>query len=316
VRGIVGRALMKDTNKRFKTASEMRQALREVLNVELPTPMKSTEPGIADARPAQVMERSVVLESDFDEPLAGRMKLAMVMISGGSFMMGSTNDQVQARLAETERLTGKAEPDGFTQETPQHQVTVSNFYIGKFQVTQAQWRLVANWPEIQCGLNPVPSYYKGDELPVEQVSWEEAVEFCARVSRMTGRKHRLPTEAEWEYAARGGMDDGFTGNLDEMAWYSENSDGRTHPVGLKKINDWGLSDMLGNVWEWCHDWYESDYYQTSPVTDPQGPGNSQYRVLRGGSWTDLSPYCRAACRYGNAPGNRDYNFGFRVVMIV
>jgi formylglycine-generating enzyme required for sulfatase activity len=215
---------------------------------------------------------------------------------------------------------GSAE-SGPNDEKPVHEVSLSRgFWMGACEVTQAQWRAV---------METDPSKYKGDERPVEMVSWYEAVEFCRK---LTDREHdagrlpenhvyRLPTEAEWEYAARGGRHSrGFTypGSDDpsEVAWYWPGSSDETHVVGTRRPNELGLYDMAGNVWEWCLDWYAPDYYARSPKSDPVNHdyGDKKYRVCRGGSWGLYPTHCRSANRGGGTPTGRFYSYGFRVVL--
>jgi len=221
--------------------------------------------------------------------------IEMVRVPAGRFLMGSS-------------------AGGGTDEHPQHEVTLSTFYMGKYEVTQLQWRSVMQLPKERIYLKPNPSYFKGDNLPVEQVSWEEAVEFCERLSRKTERTYRLPTEAEWEYACRAGTTGPYAGDLKAMAWYSDNSDRRTHPVGSKQANSFGLYDMYGNVWEWCVDWYLAKYYSMSPKSDPRGPNSGSNRTRRGGSWQDSAPYLRSAHRDLKNTGFQGNNLGFRLVM--
>lgn len=215
----------------------------------------------------------------------------MVYVEGGTFTMGATEEQ-----------GSEAEVD----EKPAHQVTVSDFYIGKYVVTQAQWKAV-------MGSNP--SNWKGDDLPVENVSWNDIQEFLRKLNAKTGRRYRLPTEAEWEYAARGGNKSRgykYSGdnNIDAVAWYDGNSGKRIHPVGRKSPNELGLYDMSGNVWEWCQDWYDS--YSGSDQTDPAGPSAGSIRVLRGGCWFSSAELCRVANRFSYAPVNRN-SHGLRLV---
>ncbi len=159
-----------------------------------------------------------------------------------------------------------------------------------------------------------------DDFPVESVSWEDAQEFIGRLNELseeTGRVYRLPTEAEWEYACRGGTTTRYyfgdsSDELGEYAWYSGNSERRTHSVGQKRPNAWGLYDLHGNVWEWCSDWYSGDYYANSPLEDPTGPESGSIRVYRGGSWDFTARSCRSAYRYGYWPGYRLHYLGFRV----
>ncbi len=220
--------------------------------------------------------------------------IEMVPVEGGTFTMGCTNEQGD---------------DCWDDEKPAHSVTLSGFYMGKYEVTQAQWKAV-------MGSNP--SRFKGDNLPVEQVSWYDCQDFIRKLNQLTGEKFRLPTEAEWEYAARGGNKSrGYKyaggNNIDEVAWYDGNSGERTHPVGKKRPNELGLYDMSGNVWEWCSDWYDEDYYGNSPQNNPQGPASGSSRVFRGGSWDYLAILCRSAFRYYLTPGYRNDLMGFRLV---
>ena len=215
----------------------------------------------------------------------------MVFVQGGSFQMG--ND------------------DGRGDEKPVHTVTVSNFYIGKYPVTQAEWIAI---------MDANPSQFKGDKLPVERVSWNDTQEYIQKLSEKTGRKYRLPTEAEWEYAARGGNQSKgclFSGSNDinDVAWNQDNSGSKTHPVGTKKANELGVFDMSGNVWEWCNDYYDENYYKNSPTTNPQGAAKSDYRSVRGGSWNVNYNYCRVSIRVKYSSVNRFSLYGFRVVWV-
>lgn len=229
---------------------------------------------------------------NFTEDLGNGVKLEMIAIPGGSFLMGS---------------------EDFETTKPVHKVTLSPFHIGKFQVTQAQWKAV-------MGNNP--SHFKGDTLPVEQVSWDDAVSFCEKLSKQTGKTYRLPTEAEWEYSCLAGSTGKYCFGDDEAllkdyAWYGEPFMGKTHPVGEKLPNNWGLHDMHGNVWEWCQDWYDKIYYaelaKQGEAINPQGPANGEYRVLRGGSWNHAQGLARAVFRHGNRPATRNLDLGFRVL---
>jgi formylglycine-generating enzyme required for sulfatase activity len=189
-----------------------------------------------------------------------------VRIPAGEFQMGSEND---------------------SDEQPVHRVKISrDFEMGKCEVTQAQWQAV-------MGNNP--SRFEGDNLPVENVSWSDVQEFIKRLNQADSKyQYRLPTEAEWEYACRAGTTGDYAGDLDAMAWYEKNSGGKTHAVGQKQANAWGLYDMHGNVWEWCQDWYDSNYYRQSPGADPTGPTAGSARVFRGGSWDYAAACCRSA----------------------
>ena len=218
----------------------------------------------------------------------------MVAVKGGTFTMGATSEQGS---------------DAYDYEKPMHSVTLSDYYIGKFEVTQALW-------EALMGSNP--SYFKGDNLPVDNVSWNDCQEFIKKLNQMTGQNFRLPTEAEWEYAARGGnKSNGYkysgSSNIDYVAWYtSTTNDSGTKPVGTKSPNELGIYDMSGNVWEWCQDWYGN--YSSGSQSNPQGPSAGSYRVLRGGGWCSFAGGCRVSYRFNYGPGGRSYNFGFRVVL--
>jgi formylglycine-generating enzyme required for sulfatase activity len=228
---------------------------------------------------------------------AGGAAIKMIRVPSGKFTMGSPESE-----------TGRLGDEG-----PQHQVSVSSFYMGKYEVTQAEWRAVATGlPKVKIDLNLDPSYFKGNNLPVENVSWNEALEFCDRLSRATDKVYRLPTEAEWEYACRAMTTGPYAGSLDSLGWYASNSGNMTHPVGTKQPNGFGLYDMHGNVWEWCRDWYSKDYPQ-SPSEDPRGPTTGLYPVLRGGSWHHGAVNCRSAARGWLTPAAHSNNLGFRIV---
>jgi formylglycine-generating enzyme required for sulfatase activity len=188
------------------------------------------------------------------------------------------------------------------------QVTVSNFRMGKYEVTQAQYRAV-------MGTNP-SAFKDCDNCPVENVSWDDAQAYLVKLNSMTGKTYRLPTEAEWEFAARGGKhSQNYTysgsNSLDAVAWHGNNSDSKTHPVGGKQANELGLYDLTGNVWEWCQDWYGSGY--SGATVNPQGAATGSYRVFRGGSWNNYASNCRVSDRFYNTPTYRYNSLGFRVV---
>jgi formylglycine-generating enzyme required for sulfatase activity len=203
-------------------------------------------------------------------------------------------------------LMGSKAPDI---EKPVHRVRITRgFHIGIYPVTQAQWQAV-------MGYNP--SHFRGDDRPVEQVSWDDCQEFCGRLGQLTGKSFRLPTEAEWEYACRAGTTSHYCNGGDEAAlkkvgWFNGNSNSQTQPVGQLPPNAWGLFDVHGNVWEWCQDWHAN--YHTSDVEDYICNNTSESRVFRGGSWYDGPPMCRAAYRFCGAPGGRYNNLGCRVVL--
>lgn len=222
------------------------------------------------------------------------VSFTMIAVKGGTFTMGATSEQGS---------------DAYDWEKPTHQVTLSDYYIGETEVTQALWKAV-------MGSNP--SDFSGTNLPVEWVSWDDCQTFITKLNQLTGKNFRLPTEAEWEYAARGGQKSrGYkyagSNTLSDVAWYTDNSDSKTHPVKQKQANELGLYDMSGNVWEWCQDWLGS--YSSNAQTNPTGPSSGSDRVARGGGWYNSASICRVACRYGSSPGFRDNSLGFRVVLL-
>jgi formylglycine-generating enzyme required for sulfatase activity len=224
------------------------------------------------------------------------LDLELVWIAPGRFTMGSPADEPARNKA----------------EGPQHEVTLTKgFWLGKTEVTQRQYAAVAE-------ANPSRFQAVGDNAPVEEVSWLDAMEFCRQ---LTEREHAadrlpdgytftLPTEAQWEYACRAGTAGAYAGNPEAMAWHKGNSGDSTHPVGTKQPNAWGLHDMYGNVLEWCLDWYGN--YKRGAQTDPTGPDSGYFRISRGGSWrVDVF---RSASRAGGSPGRRDYTIGFRLAL--
>jgi formylglycine-generating enzyme required for sulfatase activity len=220
--------------------------------------------------------------------LKNSINMEFILIPPGDFIMGTNSSMSE-------------------HEKPAHQIKISEpFYLGKYPVTQAQWQAV-------MGVNP--SQFQGNpHHPVEQVSWNDVQSFIQKLNEREREKaYRLPTEAQWEYACRAGTERPRYGDVDAIAWYDENSDDHTHLVGEKLPNDWGLYDMLGNVWEWVQDWYDGSYYQYSPRVDPQGPDTGGYRVMRGGSWRNPEQYARADCRRAHNPIGQDTaaNLGFR-----
>ena len=230
------------------------------------------------------------------ETLTNTLGMQLVLIPAGEFLMGSPDSDSEAS----------------SNEKPQHRVRITKpFYLGVYEVMQAQYQKVV-------GNNP--SQFKGESLPVETVSWEDAVAFCKRLSevaeeRAAGHTYRLPTEAEWEYACRAGSTSKYSfgdseAELEKYAWYVKNSDSTMHPVGGKQANGWGLYDMDGNVCEWCQDWYGP--YTAGAANDPSGSGAASRRVLRGGGWRDYGGDCGSAYRSGLGPGYRLQSDGFRV----
>ena len=217
----------------------------------------------------------------------------MIKVEGGTFTMGSPG----------------SDSDAYSHEKPAHQVTLSSYYIGETEVTQALWQAV-------MGINP--SNFTGDlQRPVENVSWNDCQTFISKLNELTGESFRLPTEAEWEYAARGGKESkGYkysgSNTIGDVAWYWDNSS-MTNTVKTKQPNELGIYDMSGNVYEWCSDWYSSSYYSSSPQTDPTGPSSGSYRVLRGGCWGIHAGYCRVVYRGYGSPDGRHFSNGLRLV---
>jgi len=249
------------------------------------TPADNHFPGVPKAMGEEI-ERKEAAARVAAEALHDRIVGEFVEIPAGEFMMGSDS--------------------GERDEKPQHRVRITKrFEMGKYEVTQAQWKAV-------MGANT--GHFKGDDRPTETVSWNDAQEFLKRLNAMNaGYRYRLPTEAEWEYAARADSAVDAVADLDAVAWQDGNSGLETHPVGGKRANGWGLYDMLGNVWEWCADWYGKDYYASSPVDDPQGPASGTTHVVRGGSWSDGPRLVRPAHRYWYDSGYRFRDTGFRLV---
>ena len=231
----------------------------------------------------------------------GDVSFNMVKVEGGTFTMGATSEQGS---------------DAYSEEKPTHSVTLSSFSIGETEVTQALWEAV-------MGENP--SSFKGNpQCPVENVSWNDCQDFISKLnnllsSQLGGKRFRLPTEAEWEFAARGGnKSKGYkycgSNNLGDVAWYDGNSNSQTHPVKQKQANELGIYDMSGNVWEWCSDWYDEDYYSVYPICNPKGPSSGSYRVIRGGSWDCNASYCRSSFRVNCSPGRELNYLGLRLAL--
>lgn len=239
---------------------------------------------------------AVMLQVVYIFAYAGAPKIEMVQVKGGCYQMGDTFG------------------DGVDEwEKPVHEVCVDDFTIGKYDVTQGQWETV-------MGNNP--SFFKscGDNCPVEQVSWNDAQDFIHKLNEMTGEKYRLPTDAEWEYAARsGGKHEKYAGTsdyakLNDYAWFEDNAGKKTHPVGRKKPNALGIYDMSGNVWEWVQDRNDDDvpYYKNSPRMNPPGPERGSHRIVRGGSWFNFARGIRTTVRRDGLPDRRSGGTGFRL----
>ena len=222
------------------------------------------------------------------------VQFKMVRVKGGTFQMGATSEQGS---------------DAYDKEYPVHSVTLSDYYIGQTEVTQELWEAV-------MGINP--SEFKGDnQCPVENVSWNDCQEFIEKLNRLTGKNFRLPTEAEWEYAARGGnKSKGYkysgSNDADAVACYGDNSGGKTHPVAQKQSNELGLYDMSGNLWEWCQDWYGD--YTSHSQSNPKGANTGSGRVLRGGSWFNFAWFVRVSFRLKDTPDFRFNGYGLRLAL--
>lgn len=281
-------AKVKEAHQQLETRSKEQEEKLQLLQTEKETALKQIKTFTQKeqellARIKELETKPIITSPQFDFPVP-----EMVRIPGGRYEMGSL--------------------DGNDDEKPLRTVKISPFEIGKYPVTQREWEAI-------MGANP--SHFKGDERPVEEVSWTDCQAFIKKLNKKTGLNFRLPTEAEWEYAAGGGSGKRtkWAGTNDEdslsvYAWYTTNSKDQTHPVGEKKPNELGLYDMSGNVWEWCQDWYGD--YLNKPLTNPTGPEDGTSRVLRGGSWYFDADYCRVTYRYNLRPGLRSLDIGFRL----
>ncbi len=240
-----------------------------------------------------VMQTPVTNSDNISIPVKDGISIDMVRVEAGTFTMGATPEMKESD----------------DDEKPTHQVTLTNdYYIGKYEITQALWQAV---------MSNNPSNFKGENLPVENVSWDDCQEFINKLNRITGKTFRLPTEAEWEYAARGGKKSrGYqysgSNNLSDVAWYKDNSGSKTHTIGSKQANELGIYDMTGNVFEWCQDWY--DKYSSSSQINPTGANSGSYRVFRGGGWFHSAECCRWSCRGLFTPDDRYGNLGLRLVL--
>lgn len=242
--------------------------------------------GADSGQRAAVVETDSVLTVTVDD-----VTFQMIRVEGGSFLMGSN--------------------DGYDREKPIHQVTLNSYCIGETEVTQELWETV-------MGSNP--SEFVGEKRPVECVSWEKCQTFISKLNELTGKTFRLPTEAEWEFAARGGnKSKGYTysgsNTVDEVAWYYSNCDNTTHDIATKDANELGIYDMSGNVYEWCQDWDSSSFYSNSPENNPTGPTSGSFRACRGGSWYgDDATVCRVAYRCSGPPAQADSSIGLRLAL--
>jgi formylglycine-generating enzyme required for sulfatase activity len=265
---------------------------------DTPPPAEKRQATKTDTSPPAGQRQIVKAEKEITVDLGGAVKLELVLIPAGEFQMGEPD----------------SDKDANDWEKPQHRVQITRpFYLGKYLVTQEQWAAV-------MGNNP--SQFKGPKNPVEQVSWDDCQAFVKKLNeKVGGGKFSLPTEAQWEHACRAGSKTRYCFGDDEQqlgdyAWYDANSGSKTHPVGEKKPNTWGLHDMHGNVREWCADWFDRGYYKESPVDDPAGPATGSRRVIRGGVWVLTAGSCRSADRDGDSPTDRGFTLGLRVSRVV
>lgn len=270
-------------NDTFERTFNVTHSGNQLLKINLLSNRKANQQTDKEQQP-KVSDAATITEDTFAIEIA----LDMVLIKGGTFQMGS-ND-----------------------EKPIHSVTLNDFYICKYEVTQQQWRTI-------MGSNPPKLANEGcNNCPVEQVSWEDVQEFIKKLNQRTGSNYRLPTEAEWEYAARGGTKSknyaySGTNSIEDAGWFQKNSERKTHPVGKKKPNELGLYDMTGNVWEWCQDWFSKSYYSESPVNNPVNLTENEYRVIRGGAADTKSERSRVTDRDAYKSSNKGNFVGFRIV---
>ena len=265
------------------------------LQITLTKEAMATQSTVSQPAVAQqhVVQPTVTSSDNISIPVKDGVSIDMVRVEAGTFTMGATPEMEIY----------------FDWERPTHQVTLTNdYYIGKYEVTQALWQAV---------MNSNPSNIKGDNLPVEQVSWNDCHEFISKLNSITGKKFRLPTEAEWEYAARGGRKSQAyqycgSNNISDVAWYWDNNTGMTHPVGEKLPNELGIYDMSGNVLEWCQDLYGA--YVSSSQINPKGAVSGTDRVFRSGGWNGVASSCRLSCRSGFAPNVRCNYLGLRLAL--
>ena len=274
--------------------AEAREQFRLLISICPGSVAKEAQEWLQKQKNKQSNNRSYSHNSEIETFMVHGVSFKMVKVAGGTFQMGATSEQGS---------------DAENDEYPVHSVTLSDYYIGQTEVTQELWEAV-------MGSNP--SYFTGDNRrPVENVSWDDCQEFIKKLNRLTGKNFRLPTEAEWEYAARGGSKSkGYkysgSNNPDAVAWYGKNSGGKTHPVAQKQANELGLYDMSGNVDEWCQDWYGD--YSSNSQTNPTGASTGCYRVLRGGSWYSRARSVRVSFRHDSAPDSRNFNNGLRLAL--
>lgn len=269
------------------------KSVGEIVTIEI-TPFLFSGETVLDFRIEKEMIGFVILNETGWKITVRDVEIEMVHVESGTFMMGAIDQD------------GDAEDN----ERPTHEVALSSFNIGKYEVTQELWEAV-------MGENPSYDVFKGAKVPVVDVSWDDCDDFIRELNKLTGKNFRLPTEAEWEFAARGGKNGkGYkyagNDNIEAVAWYDGNSGGHPHPVGQKHPNELGLYDMSGNVLEWCQDW-KGDY-SSNAQTNPTGPSSGYYRVFRGGNWFLGARYCRSSSRSYNGPSSCNYYLGLRLAL--
>ena len=323
IQAVLQKACAKEPSARYGSAKEMRGAVEGLIQAKSkPNPewekmeaehkkrmeelrkkeeeLKARERVVVHERKVETVNTTVVTKQTPDT-YTNSLGMEFILIPEGEFMMGAVPQDKNAS----------------DDEKPQHKVRITKpFYMGKYPVTQEEWeRLMGN--------NPSSFIKAGKRAPVEKVSWNDCQEFIKKLNQKEGKTYRLPTEAEWEYSSRGGDSGSSTiytygddaNKLGDYAWYNSNSGGTTHPVGQKKPNSLGLYDIMGNVWEWCGDWYDGKYYKNSPSADPKGADKGGSRVLRGGSWGSFARSGRLSDRGISNPDGRDVNCGFRLVLL-
>jgi formylglycine-generating enzyme required for sulfatase activity len=354
LRAAICQALTKDRARRYQTAAAMCEDLEKALawqsapalvltsQSELAATLPDSEgaPLASDTyrtfafttptvdRKGKVVQTRQLTARSFSERI-GVVELEMVEIPGDDFLMGSTKAEAKATWKDAKRYSDSSSWDWFKSELPQRRVTVPPFFLGQDAVTNGQWRAVAKLPKVNADLNPEPSHFKGDDLlPADSVNWHEAQEFCARLTALTGRAYRLPSEAEWEYACRAGTTTPFAFgptvtpalvNYDGNFPYGQAARGeyrqKTWPVFSGPPTAFGLYNMHGNLWEWCEDIWQ-DSYNGLPVDGSANlsRGRADVRVLRGGSWDFSARSCRSAFRGRLIPAIHNQNIGFRVAL--
>ena len=285
--------------RRPQNVAEVRELLNNVPPPPLPpkTPVEDEQTHLDNRKNNRGTDEKTRREPNHPSPVNPTLQNLisnMVEVEGGTFMMGEKHSWL----------------GGIGEDNKEHQVTLSSFAIGRTPVTQREWQAV---------MGDNPSHFKGDDLPVENVSWEDCQKFIRKLNEMTGMTFRLPTEAEWEFAARGGnKSKGYkysgSDNIDDVVWYINNSGNKTHPVGKKSPNELGLYDMSGNVWEWCQDWYDRNYYNKSPNSNPCNNIVASARIRRGGCWSSSAGRgsCYVAFRSAGTPDHRDSSIGLRL----